>query len=133
MELALITAENNLIDYEQHTILYPLYEKRKNGFISDLYQMKKVNSTPLYSIVKDLDLKCFPFLYPEGKYGQFHPRSQKLISSEYVKARLMSKHSQFRLDQQYLFFFTPRCKYTAIKFWHILQNEYSKSKAKNIC
>lgn len=101
--LTQITEDRNLIDYEQYTI-YPLYEKRSNALISDLYQMKTVNTVPIYSTDKDLDVKCFPYLYPDGKYGQFHTRPQKLTSSEYIKARLMSKHSRFRLDQQYLFY-----------------------------
>ncbi|KAF8792848.1 hypothetical protein HNY73_004397 [Argiope bruennichi] len=100
--LTQVTSEK-MADYEQYTI-YPLHERRRNAPISELYQMLKVNAAPIDSRDKDLDVKCFPDLYVEGKYGQFYARQQKLTSSEYIKARLMSKHSQFRLNQQYLFF-----------------------------
>ena len=33
----------------------------------------------------------------EGKYEQFHFRKQKLISSEFIKARLVLKRLQFRI------------------------------------
>lgn len=90
-------------DYEHYTI-YPLNERRQNAPASELYQMLKVNTAPIDARDKDLDVKCFPHLYVEGKYGQFHNRQQKVTSSEFIKARLMSKHPQFRLNQQYLFF-----------------------------
>lgn len=53
---------------------------------------------------KFLDVKCFPDLYPEGKFGQFQTRQQKVMSSDFTKTRLTSKYSQFRLNIQYLFF-----------------------------
>lgn len=113
--LTQVTSEKEA-DYEQYTI-YPLHERRRNASISELYQMLKVNAAPIDSRDKDLDVKCFPDLYVEGKYGQFYVRQQKLTSSEYIKARLMSRHSQFRLNQQYLFFLL---EYTSNKFRHIL-------------
>ncbi|CAK1584070.1 unnamed protein product [Parnassius mnemosyne] len=100
--LTQITREKET-DYEHYTI-YPLNERRQNAPASELYQMLKVNTAPIDARDKDLDVKCFPHLYVEGKYGQFHNRQQKVTSSEFIKARLMSKHPQFRLNQQYLFF-----------------------------
>lgn len=66
--------------------------------------MLKVNSIPVDNRDMALDVKCFPHLYVERKYGQFDLRKQKLTSSEFIKSRLKSKYSQFRLDHQYLFY-----------------------------
>ncbi|KAI5701995.1 hypothetical protein M8J75_015542 [Diaphorina citri] len=66
--------------------------------------MLKVNAAPFDSRDSSIDVKCFPDLFVEGKFGQFHPRSVKLTSSEFIKCVLTSKHSRFRLNQQYLFF-----------------------------
>lgn len=55
-------------DYKQYTT-YPLYERRKNDLISELYQMLKINAALISSGDKDLDVKCFPDLYVEGKYA----------------------------------------------------------------
>ncbi|XP_054266849.1 uncharacterized protein LOC128989020 [Macrosteles quadrilineatus] len=66
--------------------------------------MLKVNEPPISHENKEIDVLCFPDLYPEGKFGQFHSRETKLSSAEFIKCRLLSKHSQFRLNQQYLFY-----------------------------
>ena len=47
---------------------------------------------------------CFPVLFPSGRFGQFHPRTVAISSSEYVKSRLLNKDSRFRKDPQYVFF-----------------------------
>ena len=46
---------------------------------------------------------CFPTLFPSGKFGQYHPRSEKISASEYAKSRFL-KDSRFRKDPQYVFF-----------------------------
>ncbi|XP_067209109.1 uncharacterized protein [Linepithema humile] len=89
--------------YEQYTI-YPLYEKRENKTATALYQMLKVQDLPLDNREKCLDMLCFPDLYPFGINGQHETRTVKLHDHEFIKCRLMSKHPQFRLNQQYLFF-----------------------------
>lgn len=71
---------------------------------SHLYKMLKVEDNPIDYREKYIDLLCFPDLYVNGMYGQFHERQVKLTSAEFIKCRLMSKHSQFRLNQQYLFY-----------------------------
>lgn len=91
-------------DYHSQYTIYPLHENRQNVQVSALYQMARVEAASIDNRDKDLDLKCFPHLFPEGKFGQWHERNVKLGSSEFIKTKLMSKHSQFRLDQQYLFF-----------------------------
>ncbi|XP_074114133.1 uncharacterized protein LOC141537186 [Cotesia typhae] len=54
--------------------------------------------------IKTLDLQCFPDLYPYGKNSQCEERNVPLTAFEYIKARLKSADSRFRLNQQYLFF-----------------------------
>lgn len=83
---------------------YPLNERRNNAPVSALYQMLKVNAPPLDSRDLEIDVKCFPDLFVTGTYGQFHNRKVKLTSAEFIKTILTSKHSRFRLNQQYLFF-----------------------------
>lgn len=89
--------------YEQFTI-YPMYEKRPNESATHLYQMLKIHDVPLDNRNKSLDLMCFPNSYPYGCNGQQEDRPIRLTHSEFIKSRLMSKHSQFRADQQYLFY-----------------------------
>ena len=52
----------------------------------------------------DLDVKCFPDLFPTGKNGQYKKREVQLRAVEFIKFRLTSKHPRFRLNIQYLFF-----------------------------
>ena len=40
-------------------------------------------SVPIDNRQKHLDVMCFPVLFPTGKYGEFHPRQEKLSHSEY--------------------------------------------------
>lgn len=66
--------------------------------------MLKVNAAPIDNRNKDIDTLCFPDLFNEGKYGQFYSREKKITSAEFIKSRLTSKDSRFRLNQQYLFY-----------------------------
>ena len=53
--------------------------------------------------LKYLDVLCFPTLYPTGKFGECHPRQQKILPSKFVKSCLMNKDGRFRKDDQYVF------------------------------
>ena len=66
--------------------------------------MVKIDAEPLHFCSHDLDLKCFPDLYPYRMYGQRHQRDVRLRDFDYIRSRLTSKHPQFRLNKQYLFF-----------------------------
>lgn len=72
-----------------------MYEKRTNESSTALYQMLRVENISIDSRDKILDLLCFPDLYPFGKNGQCEQRSIRLPDGEFIKSRLMSKHSQF--------------------------------------
>ncbi|KAF0722505.1 ATP-dependent DNA helicase PIF1-like, partial [Aphis craccivora] len=61
--------------YEQFTI-HALNEPRKNAKASELYQMLKINENPIDNRDKELDLKCFPAIYPIGQNGRLRNTNQ---------------------------------------------------------
>jgi len=128
-------------------ILYIHYEKRTNKTATALYQMLKIQDLPLDNREKSLDLLCFPDLYPFGINGQHETRQVKLHDHEFIKCRLMSKHSQYRLNQQYLFYLlnntnmrqlsrgiyhkmnvtNPQVRYTAAEYLKAMSKELLES------
>lgn len=56
--------------YEQVT-LHSIGAERPNEQPSTVYQLKKVYDKPIDNREKDLDIRCFPHLFPYGKNGQF--------------------------------------------------------------
>ncbi|XP_066600006.1 putative autophagy-related protein 11 [Prorops nasuta] len=101
---ALLTQKSQSDSYYDQYTIYPMYEGRSNESATELYQMLKVHDCPLNFDYKDLDLKCFPDLYSYGINGQHENRNVRLTNFEFIKSRLMSKHSRFRLNIQYLFY-----------------------------
>ena len=89
--------------YAQYTI-YPLHSEKINETDSKLYQMLHVYASANDCRAHDLDIKCFPDLFPTGKYGQHDKREVSLREFDFIRSRLTSKHPQFRLNIQYLFF-----------------------------
>ena len=73
---------------------------------SDIEQYKVfgVREDPIDNGQQHLDVMCFPILFPTGRFGEFHPREEKLSHSEYIKSRLLNKDSRFRKDAQYVFY-----------------------------
>ena len=67
------------------------------------YKLLHVTEEPVSNKQQHLDVMCFPVLFPNGKFGEFHPRKEKLSNSEYIKSRLYNKDSRFRKDPQYVF------------------------------
>jgi len=106
---ALLTQVLHSDERYEHFTIYPINESRVNKTATSLYQMKKVQDVPLDSREKNLDLLCFPDLYPFGENGQRADRQAFLSDFEYIKLRMMSKHPQFRLNIQYFFFFFFFC------------------------
>ena len=68
------------------------------------YKLLHVTEEPVSNKQQHLDAMCFPVLFPNGKFGEFHPRKEKLSNSEYIKSRLYNKDSRFRKDPQYVFY-----------------------------
>ena len=63
-----------------------------------------ITENPVSNRQQHLDVMCFPVLFPTGKFGEFHPRKEKISPSEYIKSRLLNKDSCFRKDPQYVFY-----------------------------
>ncbi|KMQ84905.1 dna repair and recombination protein mitochondrial, partial [Lasius niger] len=64
--------------YEQYTI-YPLYEKKANKSATALYQMLKVQDLPLTNREKNLDVMCFPDLYPFEELHKAFETAKQLV------------------------------------------------------
>ena len=68
------------------------------------YKLLHVEEEPLDNRQKFLDVMCFPTLFPDGKFGKYHPRSVKISHSEYIKSRLFNKDPRFRKEPRYIFY-----------------------------
>ena len=69
----------------------------------DNYRIKECKAQPLSIWDINLDLMCFPDLFPTGQYGKYTQRSTKLSDSEFRMSRLNNVDGRFRRNQQYLF------------------------------
>jgi len=68
-----------------NNILFILYIKKACKTATTLYQMLKIQDSPLDNREKNLDLLCFPDLYPYGINGQHDDnRPIKLHDHEFV-------------------------------------------------
>ena len=67
------------------------------------YKLLHVEEEPLDNRQKFLDVMCFPTLFPDGKFGKYHPRSVKISHSKYIKSRLFNKDPRFRKEPRYIF------------------------------
>lgn len=79
------------------------------------YKLLSVSEEPIDARQKHLDVLCFPHLFPDGKFGEFHPRETKLSHSEYIKSRLLNKDPRFRHDANYVFFLMKQKEMREIK------------------
>ena len=70
----------------------------------DQYKMLNVQEDAIDSRQQHLDVMCFPVLFPNGNFGEHYPRKVKIISSEFMKSRLLNKDSRFGKDPQYVFY-----------------------------
>ena len=104
-KVAFLTQKSKSDDFYEPYTIYPLNEKRMNETTSNLYQMKKILEAPISHTEKKLDILCFPDLFYTGKHGMHdEDRGVKLTDAQFIRSRLRSKHPQFRLNSQYLFF-----------------------------
>ena len=71
---------------------------------TEQYKVLGVTEDPIDNRQQYLDVMCFPVLFLTGKFGEFHPREEKLSHSEYIKLRLLNVDSRFRKDPQYVFY-----------------------------
>jgi len=117
-------------EFYEHYTIHSLNEPRKNAKATNLYQMLKIDINPIDQRDLNLDVKCFPVLFPYGKDGQYSERLVNLSSSEFVKSRLLSMNPIFRTNIQYLFFLLHDANIRALKsgIYHKLSTIKSKDK-----
>ena len=115
--------------YHDYTI-HALHAPRENEKASHLYQLLRINESPLDMGCKQLDLLCFPDLYPHGCGGQHDPREVLLGSADYIKALLQSRDPRFRRNIQFLFFHLHQATLRQISsgIYHKLKIVYSMQK-----
>jgi len=68
------------------------------------YKLLTVHELPMDNRLHFLDVLCFPTLFPNGQFGEFHPRVEKLTFSEYVKSQLLNKNSRFRKNAEFVYY-----------------------------
>ena len=69
-----------------------------------LYQKQRIEEGALsYFETPNLDLHCFPVLFPFGRYGRKTQRQVKIGVAETLKWFLRNRNSRFRKDFQFLF------------------------------
>ena len=88
--------------YQDYTI-HALHAPRENEKATALYQLLRINEPALSAHYKQLDLLCFPDLFPQGYGGLHHNRNFPLPKSDYVKVIFMSRYSKFRRNLQFFF------------------------------
>ena len=72
--------------------------------ILEQYKLMNEQEEPIDSRQKYLDIMCFPTLFPDRNFSQYHDRLKKNSHSEYIKSRLLNKDSCFRKDPRYVFY-----------------------------
>ena len=70
----------------------------------DQYKLLSIKEDPISNRQRHLDIMCFPVLYPDGAFGEYHPRTVKLSHAEFIKSRLWNVDDRFRKDPQYIFY-----------------------------
>ena len=99
-----ITPEE-LKSYELQTVI-PLCRDKPHTAVGSLYKHERIEAQPLRDYqCPDLDVRCFPELYPDGKCGENDPsRKVKIDKAEFTKAKLLSKDPRFRQSVPYNFY-----------------------------
>ena len=96
-------SKDDLAEFQAFTIRN-LDNKLSTKSDIEQYKLLSVTEDPMDNRQQYLDVMCFPVLFPTGKFGEFHPRQEKLSHSEYIKSRLLNRDSGFRKAPQYVFY-----------------------------
>ena len=94
----------DIAELEAYTI-HRMDESLPLGSDLEHYKMLKIEEAAIDNRLKYLDVMCFPYLFPSGRYGEFHPREIKLTFCEYVKSRLLNKDSRYRKNPEFVFYY----------------------------
>ena len=100
-----LLGDDELKESENCTIM-PLNNERQPTAASSLYKLGKVEADPLRAHeVTDLDLRCYPDLFPDGKCGENDPNRQIPVRpSDFAKAKMRSVDPKFRQHRSYKFY-----------------------------
>ncbi|KAL1447888.1 hypothetical protein WDU94_006568 [Cyamophila willieti] len=112
---AILTQRNPDDEYYDQYTIQALEGSKANDTCTNLYQMLKVQGDPVDFKCTDLDLRCFPDLYPYGTNGQYVTRHVPVMPSEFIKNKILSKHERFRLNIQYIFHLFHETNIRALK------------------
>ena len=82
-------SKDDLAEFQAFTIRN-LDNKLSTKSDIEQYKLLSVTEDPIDKRKQYLDVMCFPVLFPTGKFGEFHPRQEKLSHSEYIKSRLLN-------------------------------------------
>ena len=98
-------SKEDLQDYTQYSITQ-INSKRSIEAASSLYKFADIKGVPIKPYeTNELDVNCFPDLWPSGIGGESYPkRNVKIAPSQYAYAKLMSKDHRFRQSQGYNFY-----------------------------
>ena len=89
---------------EAHYSVVDVHSKQtKPGEDLARYRQLKVTGNIIPESEEDLDLACFPVLFPKGQYGKDHRRPLKVRGPEYYKYRLNHVDPRFRMDKTWMF------------------------------
>ena len=96
--------DEDILGFQSYTI-QNMNSNLSKGSDVQQYKMQNVKEDPLDNRQVHLDVMCFPTLFPTGRFGEFHPRKVKLNLAEYIKSRILSEDSRYRLCHSYLFYY----------------------------
>uniref|UniRef100_A0A1X7V5P8 Uncharacterized protein n=1 Tax=Amphimedon queenslandica TaxID=400682 RepID=A0A1X7V5P8_AMPQE len=95
--------DEDILSFQSYTIQNMNSNLNKGSDIQQ-YKMTRVREDPLNNRQMHLDVRCFPTLFPTGRFGEYHPRPVNLNLAEYMKSRILSEDSRYRLCHSYLFY-----------------------------
>ena len=92
------------IDHRIEEMTFTNLDAILESSLDDLYELLKVDSTPLQSSDKRIELLSFPELFCYGQGGLHDDRPGKCGPAKYNRAKLLSGDSRFRHNLQYVFY-----------------------------
>ena len=95
-------SESDVQNYIEHYSVTGLDNLEDNGDFDNLYQLLRLDETPIPSENKRKDALCFPDVYPYNSGGKGQQR-EKIQEHYFEELRLMSRHGHIRRNIPYLF------------------------------
>ena len=82
--------KEDIAGFQSYTIRN-MYTKLSTESDIDQFKLLNIKENPLDNRQKYLDVMCFPTLFPDGRFGEYHDREVKLTASEYAKSRFKQR------------------------------------------